>query len=213
MSHIAPRWCALVLLAGLASMCACGGQPAEDPAAPGGAAPASAVAATSSTRRPIAEGTCDNPRIRVQVLEITRPDREALLVTFLLVNPDAAAPVTVGDRFSDPAAAAGSLSGVFVLDEGLGKRAYVMRDAQDRPMCSNGLGVIPPGGRVPAWSRFPAPAAGARQVTVQVPGVAAFRNLPITGVPPDAREWPGRGDEAARGGAGPGGTGRDGASY
>jgi hypothetical protein len=111
-----------------------------------------------------------NPRILVQVLEITRTGPEVVTVKFRLVNPDAAAPVRVRDE---------TIQGVFLVDEAHQKQFFVMRDAQDRAQCTAGLGEIRPGGRAEAWSRFPAPAEGVERVTVRVPGVPPFRDLPI----------------------------------
>lgn len=127
----------------------------------------------------LAEGECANPRVRVQVHEVVRTGPESVTVKFRLVNPDRTAPVTIGDAFAD-AADRGSLSAVFVVDASGQKKAFVLRDDQGEPQCSVGLGQLPPGGQADAWARYPLPAAAATRLTVQVPGLPPFRDLPIT---------------------------------
>jgi hypothetical protein len=116
----------------------------------------------------------------VQVTEVARTGPEALLVRFRLVNPDPAAPVAPGDAFAQSPDEGSSLSGVYLIDETGRKKLFVLRDDQDHPLCSVGLGAIAPGGRIDAWARYPAPGPGALRVTVQVPKLAPFRGLPVT---------------------------------
>jgi hypothetical protein len=158
------------------------GRPTGDPATAG--VPAPVV---------LAEGVLDAPRIRVQVIDVTRAG-EQILVTLALSTAGTAQVVDIGTAFADPATGgAGTLSGVCLVDETGRRKALILRDGAGKPMCSTALGPIPPGGRVEAWARFPAPGLpGARRVTVQIPGLAPFRDLPISD--------------------GPGGTGRTGPS-
>lgn len=116
----------------------------------------------------------------MQVVEVVRTRPEELLVRFLLVNPDAAAPVVIGAGFSDSPGSPNSIAGVYLLDEARQKKSFVMRDEQGRPLCTSDLKEIPPGGQVAAVSRFPASAPDVDRVTVQVPGLPAFRGLPVT---------------------------------
>jgi hypothetical protein len=130
-------------------------------------------------RAVLAEADCANPRVRVQVTEVVRTAPEAVTVKFRLLNPDKTAPVSVGDSFADAPGEAGSIGGVHLVDSTGLRKVFVLRDDQGRPLCSVNLGPIPPGGALEAWARFPAPAPDATRVGVQVPGLAAFRDLPV----------------------------------
>ncbi len=121
--------------------------------------------------------------MRVQVTEIVRAGAEAVSVKFRLLNPDKTSPVSIGDAFADVPGEAGSLSGIYLVDEGGSKKLFVLRDGQERPQCSTGLGDIAPGGELEAWGRYPVAAAGAARISVQVPRLPAFRDLPISDPP------------------------------
>jgi hypothetical protein len=104
-------------------------------------------------------------------------------VKFRFRNPDATAAVSIGDAFADAPGEGGSISGVYLLDAAGQKKAFVLHDDRGQPQCSAGLGSLPPGGQVEAWGRYPVPAPGATRVTVQVPGLTAFRDLPVADTP------------------------------
>jgi hypothetical protein len=155
---------------------------------PGGATrPGLPPSETKPTAPPaLAEAERRSPRLRVQVTEVVRTGAEALTVKLRLLNPDAAAAVAIGDAFGDGPGDEGSLAGVHLLDAAGQKRLFVLRDDRGRPQCSAGLGAISPGGQIDAWGRYPSPAPGATRVTVQVPGLAPFRDLPIADPPASA---------------------------
>jgi hypothetical protein len=169
--------CVCVLLAASCSAPDVAG-PAED-AIPGVRPPAGQPA----NKPVLAEALCESPRIRVQVTEVVRTGPESVLVKFRLLNPDKVSAVDVGDAFADAPGGTGSLSGVSVVDETGRKRLFVLRDDQGRPQCSTGLGPIAPGGQVEAWARFPASAGQVMRLAVQVPRLAAFRDLAVADMP------------------------------
>lgn len=148
-----------------------------------GQPPRPAVNPPAAARPVLAEAVCDAPRVRVQVTEIVRTGAEAVSITFRLSNPDKTSPVSIGDAFADVPGDAGSLSGIYVVDEERRKKLFVLRDGQEQPQCSTGLGDIAPGGAVEGWGRYPMPGFGAARLTVQVPRLPAFRDLPITEPP------------------------------
>jgi hypothetical protein len=152
--------------------------PNSPPAAPKTAAPAAAPAV-------LAEATCPNPNVRVQVTEVARSGPQSITVRFKLLNPGRHAPVAIGGAFADAGEPrdAGSLAGIFVVDATGRRKLFVLRDEVGQPQCSTGLDSIPPGGQVEAWARFPVPAPGAVRLTVQVPGLPPFRDLPVADPP------------------------------
>lgn len=160
----------------LAACSAPGGTPAKPPSDAARAVAAPAVPAI------LAEGECANPKVRIQVAEVARSGPESVRVTFRLLNPDRNAPVAIGSAFAD-GADAGWLSAVFVLDASGQKKAFVLRDDRGEPQCSPAVGQLLPGGQAEVWARYPIPATGATRLTVQVPGVAPFRDLPVADAP------------------------------
>jgi hypothetical protein len=155
----------------LAACSAPGGVPSPPPAAVAQSAPAV-----------LAEGECANPRLRVQVTEVARSGPESVIVKFRFFNPDRQAPVAIGSAFAD-GPDSGALTAVFVIDGSGQKKAFVLRDDGGKPQCSEGLEQLLPGGHAEAWARYPMPSAGATRLTVQVPGLPPFRDLPIADAP------------------------------
>ncbi len=149
--------------------------PAPKPAAEGKAAPVAAPAV-------LAEAECSNPKVRVQVTEVARSGPESVTVKFRLLNPDRTAPVALGSAFAD-GADTGSLSGVFVLDASGQKKVFVLRNDRGEPQCSTDLAQLAPGAHADAWARYPMPVPGAARLTVQVPGLPPFRDLPVADQP------------------------------
>lgn len=154
-------------------------------AVPNAPAASDKAAAVSAAPAPwvLAEAECPSPKVRIQVTEVTRSGPESIIVKLRFLNLDRTAPVVIGGAFADAPQDAGSLSGVFVLDAAEQKRVSVLRDDRGQPQCSTGLGAVPPGGQVEAWARYPVPVAGATRVTVQFPGVPAFRDLAVADQP------------------------------
>jgi hypothetical protein len=146
--------------------------------------PASEKPLAAPKARPVlAEADRASPRVRVQVTEVFSSGPEAITVKLRLLNPDRTAAVTIGDAFADMPGDTGSISGVYLIGAAGRKKSFVFRDDQGQPECSAGLGPLPPGGEIEAWGRYPAPDPGATRVTVQVPGLAGFRDLTVAAPP------------------------------
>ncbi|MFB6843411.1 hypothetical protein ACFCXS_00855 [Streptomyces sp. NPDC056373] len=62
-----------------------------------------------------------------------------------------------------------SLGGATLVDSKGKKRYYVLRDTDGRPLTTTGLTTIESGQTIPVFIQFPAPPAGATDVTLQVP--------------------------------------------
>jgi hypothetical protein len=60
------------------------------------------------------------------------------------------------------------------------KKYAVLEDAESKPVAYVGASsTIRPGAAIPAWVRFPAPPAEINTVTVVVPGVPPFEDVPV----------------------------------
>lgn len=118
--------------------------------------------------------------LTVQITGITRDGPEVLEIAVTLVNTD-----TVGVRPGDTFAGDDhdSIAGIYLLDEERQRKFFVMRETDGRPKCTTGIGEIAPGERRAMSARFPAPGPGAGQVTVVVPHLPPFRQVPFPGTP------------------------------
>ena len=75
---------------------------------------------------------------------------------------------------------------VYVMDLGAGKKYEVLRDEKGVYIAALRSGwsdrwyeKLPPGGTYTLWMKFPAPPPDVKAVTLQVPGVPPFEDLPI----------------------------------
>ncbi|MER8225845.1 hypothetical protein ABTZ58_35945 [Streptomyces sp. NPDC094143] len=62
-----------------------------------------------------------------------------------------------------------SLGGATLIDFAGGKRYYVLRDTEGRPLTTTALTIVKAGERLPVFMQFPAPPTRTRQVTLQLP--------------------------------------------
>ncbi|MFG2950515.1 hypothetical protein [Streptomyces adustus] len=62
-----------------------------------------------------------------------------------------------------------SLAGATLVDFTAGKRYYVLRDTDSRPLTTTGLSQLEPGEAVPVFWQFPAPPATTRQADFELP--------------------------------------------
>jgi hypothetical protein len=73
-----------------------------------------------------------------------------------------------------------SLGGATLVDFAGGKRYYVLRDTEGRPLTTTGLSVLKARESAPVYMQFPAPPARTRQVTFQLPQFDTA-SIPISG--------------------------------
>ncbi|MFD8228528.1 hypothetical protein ACFV16_30765 [Streptomyces massasporeus] len=72
-----------------------------------------------------------------------------------------------------------SLGGATLIDFAGGKRYYILRDTEGRPLATTALNVLKTGERLPVFMQFPAPPPHTRQVTLQLPQFETA-SLPLT---------------------------------
>ena len=169
---------AVVVLAALVS--ACGGRDATGEAAE--EAPAAPAV--------LAEAPADVPHLSVQLLEVTRVSEGAIDVRFSVsCAADAPGPVPIAELFASAPADAGAVADVFAFDEVAGKKYFVVRDADRRPVGSRDLDPIAPSASRVLWTRLGAPPPGVATVTIQVPHTPPFAGMPIA-EPQAAAGWP-----------------------
>lgn len=99
------------------------------------------------------------------------------------------AKVLLRNQGTDPAETEINYKEVYLMDLGGGKKYEVLRDEKGNYIAALRSGwsdrwyeKLEPGRTVTVWMKFPAPPADVRSVTLQVPGVLPFEDLPIEDV-------------------------------
>ena len=142
--------------------------------------------AVAQPRPGVAAGGLTVELVRVQRLE------KDLVQAELLATNGGQAPVDLNHVLSSPV---GGLAQAAFTHESGDVRTFVLRDDQDVPQCSTGLGTVAPGGQTAFFVRFAALSDGPYQGTIEIPG------LPPSPASRSRRRW-GRRPALSAGGAG-----------
>lgn len=155
-------------------------------------APADAADEVPAAPTALGEAPADVPHLSVRLLEVVRVSEGAIEVRFSVrCEADTPAPVPIAELFASAAADAGAVADVFAIDETAGKKYFVVRDADRRPVGSRDLDAIAPGATRALWTRIGAPPPGVATVTIQVPHAPPFSGVPVTGPPAVSGRPPG----------------------
>lgn len=190
MIHAVPRPNRALLVAAsiLAAATACRPAPADGPAGSGTrTAPPGPVKPAA-----LGEARIDNPAVVVRLTRVERFSAEAVAVSFTIANPNPASAVSPGAVFATSGEDEGSMADTFLIDEANQRKYFVLRDDTGRAVCGEPIGSIPPNGERTAWCRFPGPPAGVGRISVAVPRLPIFRDVPIAEPPagrPAPAEW------------------------
>ena len=139
------------------------------------------VAVAEIPRAPasLAEAPADVPFLTVGLLGVTRASEGAVDVRLSLTcAADAPAPVPIAELFASLPSDAGTVADVYAVDEQAGKKYFVVRDADGRPVGSRELDPLAPGASRELWTRLGVPFAVAT-VTIQVPHVQTFGGVRV----------------------------------
>lgn len=157
------------------------------------ATPTTATAAASAaTPAPVVASADrgDLPGITLTVDQLRRADPNTVTVVFTIANKDGEPPVfdwtwgelgltEVGNAF------AFDMSGVYLIEPEGKKKYLVLRDTNNRCICSTGVyrsGTgegLTPGTAVTMFAKFPAPPAAVTRVAVAVPHFPVLDGLPL----------------------------------
>jgi hypothetical protein len=83
-----------------------------------------------------------------------------------------------GDKQIDFANMA-SLGGVNLVDAAGKKKYFVVRDSENRCLCSGDLASLQPGARANVWAKFPAPPDEVQKITLMIPHFPPLEEIPI----------------------------------
>jgi hypothetical protein len=187
--RVAPRRLILVALAVLVVS-------AAQPASQAVANQPQPTATTATTAPPPAAAVAsadkgDLPGITLAVDQFRRTDPNTITLIFTLANKGGEPPVfdwTWGELgiIEVGNALAFDMSGVYLLDPEGKTKHLVLRDANDRCICSTGVyrsGTstgLTPGTAVTMFAKFPAPPASVARMAVAVPHFPVLDGVPLT---------------------------------
>ena len=154
--------------------------PAPPTAAPASsAAPAAAPGAPASSAVASTEG--EKPGIRVEVTELKRSP-SALSLKFTIVN-DSDKQMGFGYDFADSEYQIrdhATVGGVSLLDAAGRKKYMVVRDSENRCVCSRDLKDLAAGSRLNLWAKFPPPPEDVKRISIVIPHFAPMDDVPIS---------------------------------
>lgn len=162
--------------------------PAADaaPAAPVQRTEAAVVPPQPSAPTPAVSGAVatadgEKPGVSLTVTEFKRGSGGTATLKFTIAN-NGSDSFSFGYALGDPAlggADHGSVGGVHLIDPVNKKKYFVVRDADNRCVCSRELKSIAPGERMNLWAKFPAP-ADVQRVSIVVPHFMPMDDVPIS---------------------------------
>jgi len=138
------------------------------------------TSAPAARPAPLAESRLESPKLVVRLTGLVRTAPEVLTVSFAVSNADPAVAVSLGAVFAAAEIDQDSIADAYLFDELHQKKYFVLRGDQGRPACSHEAGPIPTGRERVVWCRFPAPPSGVSLISVSVPHLPMFRNVPIS---------------------------------
>jgi hypothetical protein len=136
------------------------------------------VAATPNT---IATADGEKSGLRVDILELKRSSGGTVMMKFTLVNNSPAEVSFSGHWLGDTKFGSDDYAvGAVHLIDPVGKKKYfVMRDAEEKCVCSREVAHSNPGGKTNLWAKFPAPPADVQKVSIVIPHFTPMDDVPI----------------------------------
>lgn len=155
-------------------------QPVQAPVAAAPAPTTPPVPAPLAAAGAIATTDGEQPGVALTVTEFKRSSGDTVTLKFTIAN-NGSDRLTFGYNFGDGAHGGdfASIGGVHLIDAVNKKKYFVVRDSENRCVCSRDVKDLAPGGRINLWAKFPAP-ADAQRVTVVVPHFIPMDDVPIS---------------------------------
>lgn len=149
------------------------------PATPS-ANPAPAPAATGKV---VATTDGEIPGTRIDVTELKRNSGDTVTLKFTLVNGTDHS-LNFGGHWMGDSAAGGnsdykSVGATHLIDPVGKKKYFVVRDTDQKCLCSRELEAIKEGTSANLWAKFPAPPADVQKITVVIPHFTPMDDVPI----------------------------------
>ncbi len=138
---------------------------------------------SGDTFKPIALQEHDSGDVEVGILQVQRTPGDTLTLRWQYQNKSAEEKTVLE---SDAGLGEfGLAKSAYLIDNSNKKKYFVVEDSNKTPVAAKmghyGKVTVPASKTVKTWAKFPAPPQGVQRVTVYLPGVAPFEDVPITG--------------------------------
>ncbi len=135
---------------------------------------------TFAEDEPVATTDSEQPGIRLEVTEFARTSGGTLTLKFAIIN-ESDESLGFSHEFGDPSVGSdyGSIGGTHLIDNEGQKKYLVLRDQDQKCVCSSGLSSVEAGSSLNLWAKFPAPPADVKQISVIVPHFIPMDDVPI----------------------------------
>jgi len=143
--------------------------------------PADPVSAPAAAAGGVATSEGEKPGFTLTVTELKRASGGTVTLKFTIANGGTES-MSFGNDMVDPSNSGvdyNSIGGVHLIDPVNKKKFFVVRDSDNRCLCSRDLGSIAPGKALNLWAKFPAPPDVPR-VSVVVPHFMPMDDVPIS---------------------------------
>lgn len=120
---------------------------------------------------------------RVEVTELKRASGGTVNLKLVLINNNSERNFQMyGNNLGDKDVRHDyrSVGGIHLVDPVNKKKYFVVRDAEQKCMCSNDVEDVRPGSRVNLWAKFPAPPPEVTKITIEVPHFQPMDDVPIS---------------------------------
>jgi hypothetical protein len=144
------------------------------------AAPAPATPPATSAGIATADG--EESGVKVVVQELKRGSADTVTLKFVIIN-GSSKDFRTGSSMGDPKFTIGdhgSVGGAQLIDEAGKKKYFVVRDTQNKCVCSQDVKDIKPGSSRNLWAKFPAPPANVQKISVVIPHFGPMDDVPIS---------------------------------
>ena len=131
----------------------------------------------AQANKPVGTSDGEQPGMRLEVQELKRTSGGTVNLKFVVINDS---DKDLGANFLFSTDAAQTLSNVALIDEANKKKYYVVRDSENKCLCSSDFGHIKAKNRVNLWAKFPAPPEDVKKMTVVIPHFAPIDDVPIS---------------------------------
>jgi hypothetical protein len=140
-----------------------------------------AFGASSPGPAPLATSDGEKAGTRIEVTELKRTSGGTLSLKFVVVN-DSDKTLGFGYDFASPdnhIKDHATVGGITLVDPVNKKKYFVVRDAEDKCVCSSGVHDLPKSSRANLWAKFPAPPESVQKISIVVPHFAPMDDVPI----------------------------------
>jgi hypothetical protein len=141
-----------------------------------------ALAATEAMASPVtilASADGQVPGSRVEVTQLKRTSGDTITLNYVVVN-DSSKQLDTGNLLKAEKGDRHSGDGVTLIDAAGKKKYLVVRDTDQKCICSSEINDVDSKSSVKLWAKFPAPPVTVQKITIAIPHFQPMDDVPIS---------------------------------